>query len=285
MILCLGSINVDHVYRVPRIPVPGETLATTAYSRGLGGKGANQSVAAARQGAIVRHIGAIGADGAWTLAELAAAGVDCVHVASLDAATGHAIIAVDDAGENAILIHPGANAAQSPSAIAAAIDAAGPGDTLMLQNETDRQVEAAARAAAGGLRVIYSAAPFDAAATAAVLPHVAILVLNAGEAAALAAAGIAPACTMVVTRGAAGADWRPPDGPPLHVPAFPVTPVDTTGAGDCFTGTLAAALDAGLPPAAAMRRAAAAAAIQVTRAGAAAAMPTAAEVDAVLARG
>ncbi|MFN6980005.1 MAG: PfkB family carbohydrate kinase, partial [Gemmobacter sp.] len=258
-IYCLGSINLDHTYRVPHIPAPGETLAAISHATGLGGKGANQSVAAARAGATVRHIGAVGPDGGWAIRQLAGYGVDTAHVATVEAATGHAIIAVDDAGENAILLHPGANRAQSPGAIAAALATARTGDTILIQNETDRQAETAAQAAALGLRVIYAAAPFDAAAAAAVLPHAAILILNAIEAAQLAASGIAPACTMVVTRGAAGADWIAPGQPPLHVPAFPVTAADTTGAGDCFTGTLAAALDAGLPAAEAMRRAAAAA--------------------------
>lgn len=281
-LLCLGSVNLDHIYRVPRIPAPGETVGTLALTTGLGGKGANMAVAAARQGARVRFAGAVGPDGGWAVAQLAAEGIDTGAIATVAEPTGHAIIAVAPDGENAILVHPGANRAQDADTIARAVEAAGPGDWLMLQNETDRQAETAALARRRGLRVLYAAAPFDAAATAAVLPFATLLILNAVEAAQLARAGIVPACPMVVTKGAEGAFWHEPGQTPFHVPAFPATPVDTTGAGDCFTGTLAAALDAGLPPIAAMRRAAAAAAIQVARPGAAPAMPTRAETDALL---
>ncbi len=130
------------------------------------------------------------------------------------------------------------------------------------------------------MRVIYSAAPFDLAAVRAVLPHVTLLMLNEVEAAALRRTmGALPQVEIVITKGRHGAAYLAPDMPDAHTPAFAVRPVDTTGAGDCFAGALAAGLDAGLLRAAAMRRAAAAAAIQVTRPGAALAMPSAAEVD------
>lgn len=284
MLLNLGSINVDHVYRVPHLPAPGETLEALAYAVGLGGKGANQSVAAARAGARVRHIGAVGPEGLWAREAMAGHGVDVTHVAVGAEPTGHAIINVDPAGENAIVIYPGANRTLSESAVAAALGDAGPGDTLLLQNETSAQVEAARLARARGLRVICSAAPFDVAAVRAVLPYASLLVMNEGEAAALRAALGAVEVEMIVTLGARGAVWLSPGADPLEVAAVPVTPVDTVGAGDCFTGNLAAALDAGLPRPQAMRRAAAAAALQVTRPGAAEAMPLAAEVTALLAR-
>ncbi len=142
-VFSFGSVNVDHVYSVPHLPAPGETLAAQALSTMLGGKGANQSVAAALAGAEVRHIGAVGADGRWAVAELASYGVDVTHVAEVDHPTGHAIISVDAAGENAILLFAGANWVQSEAAIARALRAAGPGDSLLLQNETSHQAEAA----------------------------------------------------------------------------------------------------------------------------------------------
>lgn len=273
----LGSINIDHVYRVPHHVAPGETLLARSYAVGLGGKGANQSVAAVRAGAVCRHVGLIGADGVWTRDRLASFGVDVAHVAVGDVPTGHAIISVDDAGENSIVVFDGANEAMTPAHLLP-LEAAELGDTLLLQNETALQAEAVAIGAARGLRVIYSAAPFSAEAVRAVLPHLSLLVMNAGEAEALRAAmGCLPPVEMVVTRGAEGAEWIGAE--PLRVPAYKVTAVDTTGAGDCFTGTLAAGLDAGMPRVQAMRRAAVAAAIQVTRHGAADAMPTAVEVD------
>ncbi len=287
MIFCLGSINIDHVYRLPALPRAGETLSATSHNPGLGGKGVNQSVAALRAGASVVHIGAVGQGDAWIAAQLTGHGIGLDRIASVAAGTGHAIVAVDDAGENQIIIHSGANLAQDPAMIAAALGQGQPGDILLLQNETSHQVEAARLARARGLRVFYSAAPFDLGALRAVLPHVTHLLVNAGEAAALVAAtGIPladqPVEAVIVTRGAQGAEWISAGAEPLFTPAFPVTPVDTTGAGDCFAGSLAAALDRGQSPAQALRYAAAAAALQVTRPGAAPAMPLRAEVEALL---
>lgn len=276
----LGSINLDHVYRVPHLPAPGETLSADAYSVGLGGKGANQSVAAARAGAVVRHIGAVGADGIWARDGLASYGVDVSRVTIGSVATGHAIINVDPQAENAIVIFPGANRTLTKDDVAAALRDAQSGDSVLIQNETSAQAEAAALAQAGGLRVVYSAAPFDIGAVRAVLPHVSLLVMNEGEAAQLRSAlGVLPEVEVIITKGAQGAEWISAGAEPLFIPAFKVVPVDTTGAGDTFIGTLVAGLDAGLPRPVAMRRAAAAAAIQVTRQGAAQAIPTAAEVD------
>ncbi|MDP4034394.1 MAG: ribokinase [Pseudorhodobacter sp.] len=279
----LGSINIDHVYRVPHLPAAGETLAATGYAMGLGGKGANQSVAAARAGARTLHIGAVGPEGAWAREALAAYGVDVSHVLRSTKPTGHAIINVDPAAENSIVIYPGANQTLAAAAIGTALAGAGAADILLLQNETSGTVEAARLAAALGLRVIYSAAPFDLAAVRAVLPHVSLLVMNEIEAAQLRAGlGRMPDMDVIVTKGARGAEWISAGSEPLFTPSFTVIPVDTTGAGDCFIGTLAAALDAWLAPRPAMHRAAAAAALQVTRHGAAQAMPSAAEVDAFL---
>lgn len=283
-VFCFGSINIDHFYRLDRLPAPGETLAAQAVETGLGGKGANQSVAAARAGAKVVHLGAVGADGDAALTQLQALGVDCSAVTRLPKArTGHAIILVDAAGENSIVIHPGANRAQDRAAVFAALERAELGDILLIQNETDLQPQVAERAMGLGLEVIYSAAPFDVDAVSAVLPFVNMLILNAVEAAQLQASlGLAPEDlpveTVVITRGAEGAEWVARGTPRIRTPAFAVEPVDTTGAGDCFAGTLAAALERGLDPGAAMREAAAAAALQVTRPGTAEAMPVAAEV-------
>lgn len=279
----LGSINIDHVYRVPHLPAPGETLSALDYAQGLGGKGANQSVAAARAGAMCHHIGAIGPNSDWVLAEMQAYGIDLRYVSVLPVATGHAIINVDPQAENNIVIFPGANRALTADMATAALAGAGPADSLLLQNETSAQAEAAAIAAARGMRVVYSAAPFDIGAVRAVLPHVSLLVMNEIEAEQLRAAqGALPQIDCIITKGAQGAEWISAASEPLFMPAFKVNPVDTTGAGDTFIGTLAAALDLGLPREAAMRRASATSALQVTRLGAAQAIPTAAEVEAFL---
>ncbi|WP_149141699.1 ribokinase [Gemmobacter caeruleus] len=279
----LGSINIDHVYRVPHLPAPGETLSALAYTQGLGGKGANQSVAAARAGARTVHIGAIGPNSDWVRDAMRGYGVDLAGVSLLEEPTGHAIINVDPGAENAIVIYPGANRAVTPAMVEAALAEAGPVDTLLIQNETSAQAEAAAAARARGLRVVYSAAPFDIDAVKAALPHASLLVMNEIEAdQTRAALGALPPLDCLITRGAKGAEWISARAEPLFMTAFRVTPVDTTGAGDTFIGTLAAGLDLGLDRAAAMRLAMAAAAIQVTRAGAAQAIPDRAEVDTFL---
>lgn len=280
----LGSINLDHVYRVPHLPRPGETLSAVDYAVGLGGKGANQSVAAAKAGAVIRHIGCVGREGTWALSRLRDYGVDVSRVTIGEQPTGHAIINVDPDGENAIVIFPGANHGIDAAAMIEALADGASGDTLMIQNETSLRVEAARIAQQKRMFVVYSAAPFDAEAVRAILPHVSLLVVNEGEAAQLQAAlGSRPEVDMVITRGSKGAEWISVGAEPVFQPAFRVTPVDTTGAGDTFIGTLVAGIDLGLSRAEAMRRAAAAAAIQVTRPSAAQAIPTADEVNAFLA--
>ncbi len=285
MILTIGSVNIDHVHQVAALPGPGETVADLSYARGLGGKGANQSLAARLAGAEVAHAGAVGHDGAWCRERLAAAGIDVRDLATVDAATGHAVILVDSAGENLIVVHGGANRALTPQLVRTAVGRARAGDWLLLQNETDRVVEAARAGRAAGLRVAYAAAPFDPAATAEVIAHIDLLAVNAVEAEQLACHlgrppdGLAP--TLLITEGARGARcWA--GTREIRQPAFAVDPVDTTGAGDTFLGYLLAGLDRGRPFAEALRVAAAAAAIQVTRPGAAEAIPAAAEVDAFL---
>ncbi|MBN2760953.1 MAG: ribokinase [Rhodobacteraceae bacterium] len=285
-VYCYGSINLDHLYTLPHRLTPGETLAATAYHIELGGKGANQSVAAARAGAVVRHIGAAGPGGAQ--AQLAAFGVDVSGVQVVAEATGHAIILLEPGGENSIVIHPGANRSLDLTAAKEALGAAEIGDLLLIQNEVAHVAQMAEYAMGLGMEVIYSAAPFDPAAVEAVLPFTNILIMNAVEAAQLQAAlGIPfedlPVETVVVTKGAEGASWHAPGTPEIYVPAMAARVIDTTGAGDCFTGALAAALDAALWPPEAMRFAAAAAGLQVGRMGTAAAMPTRAEIDAALA--
>lgn len=285
-VYCYGSINLDHIYALPHRVAPGETLAALSYRVELGGKGANQSVAAARAGAEVRHIGAVGAVGAQ--AQLQDFGVDVAGVQQVAQATGHAIILLEPGGENSIVIHPGANRAIDLDAAKTALSDAGIGDLLLVQNETAHVAEMAEHAMGLGMEVVYSAAPFNAQAAEAVLPFTNILILNAVEAAQLQdALGLPfedlPVETVIVTKGADGASWHARGTPDIHVPAMARQVIDTTGAGDCFTGALAAALDKMMQPQDAMRFAAAAAGVQVGRAGTASAMPTQAEIEAALA--
>lgn len=286
MIYNFGSINADYIYHVPHLPVPGETLAATALTRELGGKGANQSVAASRAGAQVIHVGAVGPDGAWAISELEGHGVDCTHVTMLDSTTGHAIINVDTSGENAIVIFPGANQEQSLTDVEAAFMVAGQGDFLLLQNETNLQADVAKLARSKDMTVVYSAAPFSPDSVRAVLPYVDILVMNSVEFSQLTEVlgdtiSDLPAMVQIVTKGSAGVDWIENETT-RHVPAPQVKPVDTTGAGDCFAGYVVAGLAEGMSPEEALRLGTSAAALQIQRRGTAGAIPIRSDVNALL---
>ena len=281
----LGSINVDMVYRLPHLPAPGETLAAAEYSQGLGGKGANMSVAAARAAACVRHIGAVGPDGRWAVERLLEYGVDTTHIAEVSGATGHAIINVDNAGENAIVLWPGANDTIGADQIGQALSQANTGDMLVTQNETSGQLDAAKMAKQLGLRVVYAAAPFDADAVQNMLPHTDVLFLNAVEAEQLVQAtgqkiSDLAVDDVIVTLGALGCRWyQNSAGLETEFDAIPVTPVDTTGAGDTFTGYVVAGLDRGMPMGQAIGLATQAAALMVTRHGTADVIPDLKEVQ------
>ena len=281
----LGSINIDMVYQVPHLPAPGETLAAKTYSQGLGGKGANMSVAAARAAARVRHIGAIGADGRWAAQRLLEYGVETTHIVELSNATGHAIINVDDAGENAIVLWAGANDQITVDQIGRALAEANTGDTLMMQNETAGQLDAAIMAKDLGLQVVYAAAPFDADAVTALLPYIDLLVLNEVEAEQLEAAigqsieGLSIQ-DVIVTLGANGCRWYSNVAKLVtDFPAIKVDPIDTTGAGDTFTGYLVAGLDRGMVMEQAIQLATQAGALMVTRLGTADVIPDLKEIQ------
>lgn len=273
----LGSVNIDHVYRVPHLPEPGETLASTSFSSGLGGKGANQSIAIARAGGKVFHIGAIGPDGGWLSNKMAGSGVDTRYISVIDIPTGHAIINVDDYAENIIVLFTGANRALTEDMINNALTGANADDWLLLQNETNLGVYAATAAKDKGMRVAYAAAPFDAKAAVAMLPVTDLLAVNEVEAAQLSEAlGVdatdLPVSQVLITRGANGATLQTGDEV-ISVDAFKVDPVDTTGAGDTFMGYFLCSLDKGGTPQDALLQATAASAIQVTKPGAAEAIP------------
>jgi len=291
MIVNVGSINIDHVYRVARLPVPGETCAATDYARFLGGKGVNQSIAITRAGGRVRHVGAVGPDGDWALTEISRFGVDPRDIERVAAPTGHAIIHVDDCGENVIVILGGANQAIDLDRLEAILDdARSTSDRpvwVLLQNETNGPVEIVRLAKAAGCRVAYCAAPFLPERVRELMGDIDLLALNAGEAAALAeslAMDIAsvPVPEILVTCGRDGAMLRSGDRV-IRQDAFAVDPVDTTGAGDTFLGSFLAGYSRGVPAHEALRYAAAASAVQVTRPGAAAAIPVRADVEAFLA--
>jgi ribokinase len=293
MIVCFGSINLDLVFPLPALPLAGQTVLGRAMQTEPGGKGANQAVAAARDGAAVAFVGAVGRDAfaGAALATMRGAGVDLTRVAETDTSTGCAAICVDPAGRNQIAVASGANllvrAAQVESRLL------GRNTTLLLQGEVDLDETATLirRARAASARIVLNLAPAGPLARGA-LEAVDVLVLNEDEAAWLAAhLGVAPEpgalhtalhVDVVVTLGEHGLVAVTRKGA-MSLPAEPITPVDTTGAGDCFTGVLAGCLDRdeGFPDA--LRRANMAAALCCTRAGSQGSMPYSAETDTALA--
>ena len=293
-IVVAGSANMDLVGLAPKLPAPGETVLGDDFVMSPGGKGANQAIAAARAGGRCTFLGAIGSDafGVTLNARLGAAGVDTTHLRTSYGSSGVAVIMVDRAGENAILVSPGANRAFTglTDAETAAIAA---GDVLLCQQEIPAEtVLAAARAARdGGTRVVLNAAPAREMAPE-LLAAVDLLVVNESEARAITGSGepdmtglLAAVPRVVLTLGSAGAWYADRDGRSERVPAFPVRVVDSTAAGDAFTGALAVAWGEGRDIVEAVRWACAAGAACVRKVGAYPSLPTRAEIDTVHATG
>ncbi len=292
MIVVFGSINLDLIGKVSRIPKPGETVPGTSFATAAGGKGANQALAARRAGAEVRMVGAAGKDamGDQALELLRDGGVDLSEVKRVDVAQGVAMIFVDEAGENVIGILPGANDHVSIDDAERALGALTSKDVLVVQQEIQpgSTIRALSVARERGARSILNTAPFIAT-TREAAKRADIVVANETEFALLAGEGGldekmagyvgATGRTIIVTLGPEGARARTPDGKAISVPAMKVTPVDTVGAGDTFVGYLAAGLEAGMKLEAAMRRAAVAASLACLKPGAQPAIPTAAEVE------
>lgn len=296
-VVVVGSLNLDLVVRAARLPAPGETVPGGVFATFRGGKGANQAVAAARMGAAVSMVGRVGDDafGATLREGLTAEGIDVRGVrVTAGVASGVALITVDDAGQNTIVIAPGANGVLVPADVEESRPLLSGAKLLLLQLEVPvESVQAAARLAREhGLLVLLDpapAAPLPAgllALTDAVLP-------NEVEAAALTGIAItdlraaAAAAAVLRRRGArrvlmklgARGVWVDLGDRAFHVPGLAVSAVDTTAAGDAFAGALAAALVASASWEGAVGRANAAAALSTTRAGAQASMPSRDDVE------
>ncbi len=294
MLVILGSVNADLLFKVKKLPAPGETVLCPGYTMAPGGKGSNQAAAAAKAGAVTHFIGHLGDDayGPIVRAILVEAGIDCTRLAVSQRPTAIAVIGVDETGENAIIVASGANldtnAGQVPD------DLLGPAATLLCQNEI-RMSETAAiltRGKAAGARTILNLAPAGPLEPA-VLDTLDVLVVNEIEA--QMAAGTTEGepldlarrlaaqhhLTCVVTLGAAGAIAVGPEGG-WQVGSLKIRPVDTTGAGDAFVGVLAAGLDAGRSMPEALHRASIGAGLACLAVGAQSAQPRAAEIEARL---
>jgi ribokinase len=269
----VGSVNLDLVARVERLPRAGETLPARGVSRHPGGKGANQALAAARLGAAVTLVGAVGVDpfADEALALLRDGGVDLGRVATVeDRPTGTALIAVDDEGETTIVVDAGANAAVTiPDGLAA--------DVVLTVLEVPDEAVAAAMTLPGF--TVLNAAPAREVADG-VLRTVDLLCVNAEEHEALGRTADLDALPAVaITRGAAGATLLRSGREVAHAEPPAVEAKDGTGAGDAFTAALALGLATGLDDAAALRRACAVGALAATRAGAQPALPTSSELE------
>jgi len=281
-VLNIGSLNIDLVYRVPHIVQPGETIAARSFARFAGGKGLNQSIALARAGAAVCHAGAIGNDGLFLRKMLESEGVDCSGIAVLEQIpTGSALIQVADDGENSIVVCGGANQELELPMVEAALGRMAPGDAVLLQNEISALPDIFQAAAARRLRLFFNPSPMVNALAELPLELADTLLVNEGEGALLNR--LAPEklaqCNVLTTLGSRGACYRSRSGETFAVPAAKASKiVDTTGAGDTFTGYFVAGLARGLAVDAAMTEAAAAAAIAVSRPGAAASIPYAREL-------
>lgn len=294
-VLVVGSINVDYVIYTDRQPIDGETVTGRDFSVNCGGKGANQAIAAAKQGCSVKVLGAVGSDFGAKLSKqnLEAFGVDTSCVLNTDGATGSAVITVSG-GENRIIIDAGANAHITPQVIENSDDLFDWADIVVLQNEIpfDSVVLAAKCAKEHGCFVIYNPAPINSD-SAKVFPFADIVIPNEHEASAIVGFTVTDAesadkalealmdmgCkNAVITLGVNGSVYNF-DGKCSHVPAFKVSAVDTTAAGDSFIGGICASLDLdNRDIAAALRYASAVSAIAVCSKGAACSIPCAQEV-------
>ena len=294
MIVVFGSINLDFIATLEHLPKPGETALGATYITAPGGKGANQALVAARMGAKVKMIGAVGRDSVAVeaLALLSAEGVDLTGVRDVELPTGAAFIGVDAQGENLIMVASGANAAVKADALRAL--KLTENDILLVQREVPERelANAIGYAHAQGARVILNAAPAGRVAPELLLA-LDVLITNEHEAA-IVAQGLGITATdpgeiariidaehgvaTIVTLGAAGAiGWTGGVRRPVSAPA--ITAIDTVGAGDCFCGAFAAALDAGFGFTGALARAVAAGSLACRKAGAQPSFPLRAEVE------
>ncbi|NLG13985.1 MAG: ribokinase [Lentisphaerae bacterium] len=282
-IINFGSLNVDYVYHLPHIVLPGETLASSSMQVNPGGKGANQSVAMIRAGATVWHAGQLGTDTEWMRDRLQKEGIDVRHIkVSGSVHGGHAIIQVDETGQNSIVLYGGANITIEPERIHEVLADAKAGDWLVLQNEINLTSELLKAGKAAGMKVCFNPAPFAPEVFDYPLDCVDLFILNEHEAAGLAKrpvdtapeilldelAETYPEATICLTLGADGSLLWSAESGVLRQLAYSVTAVDTTAAGDTFTGYFLAELTRGSELKAALDVASRAASIAVTRAGA-----------------
>ena len=287
-ILNFGSLNLDLVYQMPHFIRAGETLSSTAFNKNVGGKGLNQSVALAKAGAEIYHAGLIGEDGEMLRAFLADNGVDTRFVRTIDQPSGHAVIQVEPAGNNCIFLYGGANQCVTEAFIQEALEPFGEGDFLVLQNEINSIDKIIDAAYAKGMQVVLNPSPIADNLKDLPLEKISWFILNEIEGGELSGetdpekildklTELYPHAQIVLTLGGDGSVYCG-KGQRIRQQVYKVQAVDTTAAGDTFTGFFFAAVADGVEPAEALKRASKASSISVTRPGAAASIPTLAEV-------
>lgn len=287
-VLNFGSLNLDHVYQVDHMVSPGETLASAELNVFCGGKGLNQSIALAKAGAAVYHAGCIGEDGEALRKTLTEEGVQTDYLKTLSGKTGHAIIQVDKTGQNCILLYGGANRAMTESYIDSVLQHFEKGDILLLQNEINLLDYIIDRAYERGMTIVLNPSPYDENLAVCDLNKISIFLINEvegfqitgeSEPDAILAAFSAryPSAKVVLTLGSAGSVYQ--DAELQHrQEIYKVSAVDTTAAGDTFTGYFIASMLEGADIKECMNLAAKASAIAVTRPGAAPSIPRREEV-------
>jgi ribokinase len=290
-ILNYGSLCIDHVYSVPYFVKPGETLSCTNYERHPGGKGLNQSLALANAGADVWHAGLVGNDGIWLKELLAEAGVGTAMIRETDTPTGHALIQVNPVGENCIVICGGANKTVKIDDLDQVFAQCAEGDCLLLQNEISSMPEIMTTAKSKSMQIAFNAAPITNDVLDYPLECVDLFILNEVEAEALSGEQTPermikslinsyPHACVVLTLGEQGATYGDPERI-VHQDAFTVKVLDTTGAGDTFTGFFLAGWLDGQTIEQCLEVACKAAAICVTRKGAATSIPSETDIKEV----
>ena len=291
--LVFGSLNIDRTYRVAHLMRPGETISARSMELFCGGKGFNQAVALRRAGVETAFSGAVGQDGGMLLEALDRNGIDRENVLCLTQSTGHAVIEVDDQGQNSILILAGANGLITPERIREVLSRCSRGDLLVAQNEISNVDFLLKEAAARGMTIAFNPSPYNEKIAACDLQTVDYLLINETEGRELTGeeapdrildtlCGRYPRMNVALTLGEQGSVYRDRQGATVRAGVYPVQAVDTTAAGDTFTGFFLEAVCRGVPAQSALKRAAVAAGIAVSRKGAEPSIPTAREVDEAL---
>lgn len=291
-ILNFGSLNLDYVYQVGHFVQPGETLAAVGQKIVPGGKGLNQSIALARAGAEVWHAGCVGIGGEKLKELLEENGVHTEYLRAVEVIQGNAVIQVDASGENCILLYGGSNRAITPKQVEETLSLFDAGDYLVLQNEVSCLQEMIEAAAARGLRIVLNPSPFEECLRQVDYSKLSWLLVNQVEAQQLTGESepdkawkfihvAYPELNVVLTMGAAGA-WCFTPQERIFQPAVQTKAVDTTAAGDTFTGYFLQGLTVEMTLQACMRQAAVAASISVAKEGASTSIPYKAQVEEVL---